>query len=115
PNSFIVPQPGTSTMLDSLDDQLMQRVQYRKIGNAESLWVVHTVQTSPSSTVSPQWMQIDVTGGTVGTTPVQQQIFTPDMTLNRWMGSIAVDQGGNVALGYSTSNAAAPNYPSIAY
>ena len=115
PDSDIVPQPGTSTMLDSLNDELMQRVQYRKVGNAESLWVVHSVQTSASSTVAPQWMQLDVTGGNVAGTPVQQQIYMPDTTLNRWMGSIAVDQSGNVALGYSTSNGSAPNYPSIAY
>ncbi len=30
----------------SIDDRLMQKVQYRKVGGAESLWVVHTVQTS---------------------------------------------------------------------
>src|SRR2546430_15702568 len=31
------------------------------------------------------------------------------------MGSIAADNQGNVALGYSTSNASSPNFPSIAY
>jgi hypothetical protein len=92
-------------------------VQYRKVGSAESLWIVNTAGTPSSTplTVSPQWAQIDVTGGTVATTPVQQQIFSPDTTLNRWMGSIAADKDGNVALGYSTSNGTAPNYPSIAY
>ena len=62
-----------------------------------------------------QWAQINVTGGTIATTPVQQQIYTPDTTLYRWMGSLAVDSQGNMALGYSTSNGTAPNFPSIAY
>jgi hypothetical protein len=31
------------------------------------------------------------------------------------MGSVAVDRQGNMAVGYSTSNATAPNYPSLAY
>ena len=31
------------------------------------------------------------------------------------MGSIAADQDGNVAIGYSTSNGVVPNFPSIAY
>ena len=31
------------------------------------------------------------------------------------MGSIAADKDGNVAIGYSTSNGVAPNFPSIAY
>ena len=107
-----IPQPGTSNLLDTVDDRLMQKVQYRRVGATESLWVLHNVKSG--STVKPQWAQIDVTGGVVATTPVQQQIYAPDATLNRWMGSLAVDRQGNMALGYSTSNGASPNFPSIA-
>jgi hypothetical protein len=109
-----VPQPNTTNLLDAIGDRLMQKVQYRKVGSSESLWVVHTVQNI-GSTVRPQWAEIDVTGATVDTTPVQQQIYAPDTTLHRWMGSLAVDNQGNMALGYSTSNGVAPNFPSIAY
>ncbi len=70
---IVVPQPNTSNKLDAIDDRLMQKVQYRKVGSAESLWVVHNVQDK-GATVRPQWAQIDVTGGTIATTPVQQQI-----------------------------------------
>ena len=91
----------------------MQKVPYRKIGSSESLWVVHSVMESTSSTVRPQWAQIDVSGGTVQETPVQEQIYAPDSTLYRWMGSLSADKDGNMALGYSTSSASA--YPSIAY
>jgi hypothetical protein len=94
----------------------MQKVQYRKVGASESLWVVHNVQNSPPSvTVRPQWAQLDVTGQSIATTPVQQQIYAPDTTLHRWMGSVAADVQGNMALGYSTSGSAVPNFPSIAY
>ena len=110
----VVPQPNTTVLLDNIDDRLMQRVQYRRIGTTESLWVTHNVDT-PTGPTAMQWAQIDVTGGTVATTPVQQQIYAPDASLYRWMGSIAVDSQGNVALGYSTSNDTAPNFPSIAY
>src|SRR5207244_12894157 len=91
-----------------------QQVQYRKVGSAESWWVVHSVQNS-GATNRPQWAQINVTGGTIATTPVQQQIYGPDTTLHRWMGSIAADIQGNVALGYSTSNGTSPNFPSLAH
>lgn len=112
----IIPQPGTTTMLDAIGDRLMQKVQYRKVGAAESLWVTHTVRTgTASSTTGSQWAQINVTGGTIATTPVQQQIYAPDATLYRWMGSLAVDKDGNMALGYSTANGTSPNFPSIAY
>ncbi len=116
-----VPQPNTTRKLDSSDDRLMQKVQYRKIGGAESLWVTHDVDPCTDlacTTHGPtamQWAQINVTGGTIVTTPVQQQIYTPDSTLYRWMGSLAVDGHGNMALGYSTSNGTVPNFPSIAY
>jgi hypothetical protein len=114
PGGSIVTQPNTIGLLDSLSDRLMQKVQYRKVGNNESLWVVHSVQTSNNSPVALQWAQINVTGGNISTNPVQQQIFAPD-SVNRWVGSLAVDQQGNMAVGYSTSNGAVPNYPSIKY
>jgi hypothetical protein len=118
PRGSVIPQPGnTSPKLDSLTDELMQKVQYRNVNGAESLWVVHSTQAtrSSSSQVRPQWAEINVTGGTIATTPVQQQIYAPDNSLFRWMGSIAADNQGNMAIGYSTSNGTAPNYPSIAY
>lgn len=114
PDGDIVTQPNTSGTLDSLPDRLMQKVQYRKVGNAESLWVVHNVQSSTTSPMMPQWAQINVTGGNISTTPVQQQIYGSG-SLHRWGASLAVDQLGNMALGYSTSNGSVPNFPSIAY
>src|SRR5882724_5141169 len=119
----IAGQKNTTNKLDSLGDRLMQKVQYRKVGSAESLWVVHTTCGSASdingvcatstTTTRPQWAQINVTNKTVAPTPVQQQIYAPDTTLYRWMGSLAVDIQGNMALGYSTSSSTA--FPSIAY
>jgi hypothetical protein len=117
-----VPQPNTANTLDSLIDRIMQKVQYRRIGATESVWVTHSVDTcgdgDPCTIPGPtqtQWAQINVTGGTVAPTPVQQQIYAPDTTLSRWMSSLAVDAQGNMALGYSTSGAAVPDFPSIAY
>ena len=108
----IIPQPGTTQRLDNVDDRIMQRTQYRKVGATESLWVTHNVNRAPAAM---QWAQINVTGGTIAAAPVQEQIYSPDAILHRWMGSIAADSQGNVALGYSTSGTTAPNFPSIAY
>ncbi len=113
----VVPQPPPATAshnLDTLDDRLMQKVQYRIVGGVESLWVTQTTR-SAGATARPQWAQLNVTGGVVSTTMVQTQIYAPDTTLYRWMASIAADHVGNVALGYSTSNVTSPNFPSIAY
>jgi hypothetical protein len=113
----VVPQPPPATAshnLDTLDDRLMQKVQYRRVGAAESLWVTQDTR-SASATARPQWSQVNVNGGTVSTSLVQTQIYAPDATLYRWLGSIAADHDGNAAMGYSTSNATSPNFPSIAY
>ena len=111
----IVPQPNTTTTLDSLGDRVMQKVQYRRVGSTESLWVAHTFRSSGTGPTGVQWAQINVTGATIQTTPVQQQLYNPGNGLYRWMASIAADRDGNVALAYSVSGTASPNFPSIAY
>ena len=68
-----VPQPGTATTLDVIDDRLMQKVQYRKVGSAESLWVTHNVDQTGSTNMAMQWAQINVTGGTIAAAPVQRE------------------------------------------
>jgi hypothetical protein len=108
----IVPQKNTTNQLDSLYFRLMQKAQYRKIGSAESLWVVHSVRNT-NQNVGSQWAQMNVSGGTIATSVVQQQLYRPDTTLYRWMGSLAVDAQGNMALAYSTSSGS--SFPGIAY
>ena len=57
---------------------------------------------------------MDVTGGNFPATPVQQQDWSNGNDgLWRWMPSIAVDQNGNMAIGYSTSSA--NDFPGIRY
>ena len=61
-----------------------------------------------------RWYQFDVTGGNFPATAVQQQDWTNGNDgLWRWMPSIAVDQSGNTAIGYSTSSACM--FPGIRY
>ena len=96
--------PGSAS--DTLAGRMMMQVQYRNIGGVESLWVNHTTGTAGASTpVGIQWSQINVTGTTVNTTPVQQQIYNngADGT-NRFIGSLAVDKQGNMVLGYTASS-----------
>jgi hypothetical protein len=116
PAGNIVPQPAPATSsnnLDSLGDRIMQKVQYRKVGSTESLWLTHTFRSSSVGPTGSQWAQINVTGGTIATTPVQQQLYDPGDGTYRWNSSLAADKDGNVALGYSASGTS--NFPSIAY
>ena len=104
-----VQQPGTTTQLDSLGDRLMCRLAYRNLGTHESMVVNHSVATSSGGGV--RWYEIQNPSGT----PIlaQQGTFAPDSNY-RWMGSIAMDKAGDIAMGYSVSNASSV-FPSIAF
>jgi hypothetical protein len=104
-----VPQPGTRQRLDSLADRLMYRLAYRNFGTHESLVVNHSVATSGGGGV--RWYEIQNPSGTP--TVAQQSTFAPDSSY-RWMGSIAMDKAGDIALGYSVSDGSSV-FPSIAF
>ncbi|HWZ46317.1 MAG TPA: hypothetical protein VNW97_22790 [Candidatus Saccharimonadales bacterium] len=103
-----VPQPGTNQQLDSLGDRLMYRLAYRNFGTHESLVVNHSVVAGASGGV--RWYELQNPNGTV--TVAQQSTFAPDATF-RWMGSVAMDQAGDLAVGYSKSSSTVN--PSIAF
>jgi len=99
--------------LDSIGDRLMAQNQYTNQGGVESLWMNHTVLGAAASTAAPRYYQVDVTGGTVAANTSQAFTYTPDSTMNRFMGSVAVDRAGDMALGYSTTSSS--SYPAIKY
>jgi hypothetical protein len=115
-----IPQPSTSNKLDSLADRLMYRVAYRNFADGhESVVVNHSVFVSgnrKSQVTGVRWYELrNPAGGTMSSgTPVvyQQGTFSPDGT-SRWMGSIAEDKNGDLALGYSASSGSV--FPSIRY
>ncbi len=120
--SNCVPQPNTSQKLDSLGDRLMYRLAYRHLGDGrESLVVNHSVSVGgnffKSGVSSVRWYELrNATGSTIANaTPIVYQAGTLDASdgVHRWMGSIAMDQTGDIALGYSASSGSV--YPSIRY
>lgn len=94
-----VPQQGTTQQLDTLGDRLMYRLAYRNLGDHESLVVNQSVTVG--NTIGVRWYELRLSGG--NPTVYQQSTYSPDATY-RWMGSIAMDQDGDIALGYSTSS-----------
>src|SRR6266480_2711663 len=103
-----IPQPGTMQQLDSLGDRLMFRLAYRNFGDHESLVVNHSV--TAGSSVGVRWYEIRSPNATP--TVFQQGTFSPDSQY-RWMGSIAMDQSGDIAVGYSASSSS--NFPAVRY
>jgi len=80
---------------------LMMQNQYRNIGGTESLWLTHTAGSGGVTGI--RWYQLNVTGSAVASSPVQSGTYQPDSNY-RWMPSLAVDQAGNMAIGYSVSS-----------
>ncbi len=114
-----IPQPGTAIRLDSIGDRLMHRLQYRNFGTHESLVVTHTVDASGNPTAAvyraaPRYYELRraLPGG--AWTVREQATFAPADTVNRWMGSAAMDNDGNLAVGYSVSDATV-TFPGIRY
>jgi hypothetical protein len=105
-----IPQPDTTRGVDAISDRLMYRLQYRNFGSYEAMVVNHTVDVDGTDHAGIRWYEIRKTGSSWSV--YQQGTFAPD-SHNRWMGSIAMDGDGNIALGYSASSNTL--YPSIGY
>ncbi len=109
-NQTTIPQKETTVLLDSISDRLMYRLQYRNFGDHQTLVSNHTVNGGSSNT-GIHWFELQKTTAE-DWSMAQEGVFAPDAN-SRWMGSIAMDNSGDIALGYSKSG---PDlYPSIAY
>src|SRR5262249_28284952 len=108
-----IPQPGTSTKLDTLNDRLMYRLAYRNFGDHQALVVNHSVDSNGPHLAGVRWYELRKTTGNWSI--YQQGTYEPDTTVGRWMGSAAMDKDGDMAIGFSASSGVAPNYPSIRY
>jgi hypothetical protein len=97
-------------MLDSLGDRLMFRLAYRNFGDHETLVASHSVQTSEAAS-GERWYEIRDPNGKP---KVFQQGTVTHGGNSLWMGSIAMDKDGDMALGFSDSNSSSL-HPSLAF
>jgi hypothetical protein len=103
-----IPQGGVTQQLDSLADRLMFRLAYRSFSDHEAVVVNHSV--TAGSSVGVRWYEIRSTSGTPAL--FQSGTYAPNTDF-RWMGSIAMDQSGNMGLGFSLSSASF--HPAVRY
>ena len=80
----------------------MYRVAYRNFGDHESLVLNHSVDTTGTRLAGVRWYEVRSPGATTPTV-FQQGTYAPSDPNYRWMGSIAMDKEGNIALGFSIS------------
>ncbi len=94
--------------LDALQGMTMYRLQYRNFGDYEVMLTNHTVNAG-SGVAGIRWYELRNYGS--GWSIYQQSTYSPDDGNNRWMGSIAMNQNGDIALGYSVAGSS--THPSI--
>jgi hypothetical protein len=106
------PQPGgTGVTLDPLREVVMWRLQYRNFGIHEALVGNLVTDVDGNDHGGIRWFELRKSGG--GSWSLHQEgTYAPDND-NRWMGSIAMDGAGNIALGYSVSSSS--TLPGIRY
>jgi len=119
-----IPVPGNGTV-DALSNRAMMQLKYRNFGSHETMVVNQTVDVAPAlNALNPglgfavsnevagiRWYELRRNSGDTDWSIYQQGTFTPQTNpgneqavLHRWMGSIAMDRFGNIALGYSVAS-----------
>jgi len=111
-----LPQPGVQDRKKFLDilsyrQRPTWRLAYRNFGGYESMVTNQSVEAAPGL-AGVRWYEIRRTDA--GYSVFQQGTYAPGDGVHRWMGSIAQDGAGNMALGYSVVNGTNV-YPGIRY
>ncbi len=111
-----LPEPGItdgSRYLDILSyrQRPTWRLAYRNFGNYEAMVTNQSVEARPG-VAGVRWYEIRRRNGKFSV--FQQGTYAPNDGVHRWMGSVAMDRKGDIALGYSVVNGT-DVYPGIRY
>jgi PKD repeat protein len=104
------PQSGSSSDMDPLREPMF-KVQYRNFGSYEVLLGNFVTDVNGSDHGGIRWFELRKSGSSAWSLH-QEGTYSPD-SKNRWMGSIAMDKDGNVALAYSWGSSS--DYPGLRY
>ncbi|MAE66420.1 MAG: hypothetical protein CMJ18_19295, partial [Phycisphaeraceae bacterium] len=104
-------QPGTATQLDPLREVILQGLAYRNFTTHETLLGNFTTDVDGTDHGGVRWFELRKTGD--GPWRLHQE-GTHSLDANdRWMGAIAMDGAGNIALGYNVVGA--NTFPGLRY
>jgi len=112
-----IPEPGITNPAQYLDilsyrQRPTWRLAYRNFSTYESLVTNQAVEAAPG-VAGVRWYELR--RSSAGAYSIYQQgTYAPGDGVHRWMGSIAQDKNGNMALGYSVSNGTGV-FPGIRY
>jgi hypothetical protein len=97
-----VPQKTTLQKLDPITSIFMYRAQYRRFNDYNTIVLCQTVDVDDTDRAAIRWYELR-DDNTQTWSIYQQGTYAPDEENHRWIGSIAMDKLGNIALGYSFS------------
>jgi MYXO-CTERM domain-containing protein len=101
-NFNCIRQQNTNQRLDAVSEWPMHRLQYRNFGAYEMLLGNFTVDVTGNDEAGIRWFELRKNTG--GQWMLHQEgTHAPDNN-SRFMGSIAMDRDGNIALGYTVSS-----------
>jgi hypothetical protein len=99
-----IPQPGTTQQLDTLSDRIMYRLAYRNRGGVDTLVNTQSIDPDGAGPIQAALRVYEIRNAFAAAPTLFQNFnYVPDST-NRWMGSVAMDKAGNMAIGYSVSD-----------
>ncbi|MGA7558576.1 MAG: hypothetical protein WCF61_15185 [Terriglobales bacterium] len=98
-----IPEPKGGGLLDAIGDRMMFRNAYRNFGDHEAMVFSHSVGSGGKQVSAERWYELRSTppGGNFS---VYQAATFKSSKDNYWMGSVAMDHNGDMALGFSVDN-----------
>lgn len=107
-----IAQPGTTQRLDGIGGIVMYRAQWKTWAGYNTVILNWAVRISATQR-SIKWCELRQNQSTGVWSMYQEGIYTPDAN-TRWMGGVAMDNNGAIALTYMKSNSTAI-YPGLYY
>ncbi len=106
------PQPGSAFGLDPLREVIMLRLQYRNFDSYQTLVGNFVTDVDGTDHGGIRWFELRKSAPATNWSLYQEGTYAPDAN-HRWMGAIAMDENGNIAVGYNVSSSTL--YPSLRY
>jgi hypothetical protein len=95
-----ITQKGSNQKLDAVGGIFMYKVQYRRFDNYNTAVMCTSVDVNNQNRAGIRWFELRDNNDGVWYIH-QEGTYSPDNSNSRWMGNIAMDRFGNMALAYS--------------
>lgn len=106
-----IKQKGSTQRLDAIPGIFMYRAQYRRFADHNTIVLCHNVNVG-GDVAGMRWYELrDADDGVWSI--YQQGTYAPDTENSRWLGNLAMDANGNIAMAYCYTGT--NNYPGIRY